>query len=82
MTEFWSSFVVVLTGILGIAALALLLSPKSSTVAVVNAASNGFSGALNTALNPFSGQGNIGGSSTSSGIGSLLGSGAASFLSY
>lgn len=55
MTEFTNSVVTVLLAILGIAALALILSRQSTTSDVLNAGSNAFSGALRTALSPQTG---------------------------
>ena len=41
--------------IIGIAALSVLLSPKSTTVAAIQATASGFSNALGTAMTPVTG---------------------------
>ncbi len=65
----------IIAGITGVAILALILSPKSNTVAVLGASSSAYSNALATALGPVTGytpSGN-GGFSSSSGFGAGFG---------
>ena len=56
----------IVAGITGVAILALILSPKSNTVNVLNASSQAYSGALATALGPVT-------SYTPSGVGGFAG---------
>lgn len=66
MTEFWNSVVTILIAIIGIAALALIVSRQSNTTGVLTAGSQAFSGALATALSPVTGasSGGLGGGLT------------------
>ena len=67
-----TSVVTVLTGIIGVAIIATLVSKNANTAGVIQAGSQGFSTMLNTALNPYSGSG--------TGLGGLTGGGASSML--
>ncbi len=49
------SVVTILTAIVGVAILALLVSKKSNTAAVIQSAASGFSNALGTAVSPVTG---------------------------
>ena len=65
--QFLTSVVTVLTAIIGVAILAVLVSPSSQTANVLKAGGNAFSGILGAALSPTTGTG------LTSGINSLLG---------
>jgi PRD1 phage membrane DNA delivery len=52
-----TSIVTVITAIIGVAILAVLVSPKAQTSAVIGAASRGFAADLGAALAPVSGGG-------------------------
>jgi hypothetical protein len=54
--KFLASGVTILTGIIGVAVIALLVSRQANTSAVIGASASGFSGALCTALSPITGQ--------------------------
>lgn len=75
MGEFGKEAVAILTAIIGVAILAVLLSSKSNTVAVLGAASSGFGNILATAMSP------ITGNATSGGFGGFTGGGSSSPLS-
>jgi hypothetical protein len=45
-----TAFVTILTGIIGVAVLAMLVSPKADTVNVIGASASGFGCALKTAI--------------------------------
>lgn len=60
-----TAMVSVVLGIIGLAALATLLSPKAQTTQVIGAASKGLSMSIGAATNPYSG------SSASLGLGSF-----------
>jgi len=49
------SIVTILTAIVGVAILALLVSRRSNTAGVIQAAASGFSNALGTAVSPVTG---------------------------
>jgi len=53
--SFLTSIVTVATAIIGVAILAVLVSPKSQTAQVVQAGGSAFSGVLGAALSPVSG---------------------------
>lgn len=55
MTEFWNSTVTIALGIIGIAALALVVSRQAQTPQVLQAAGAAFSGALSAAEAPVTG---------------------------
>lgn len=61
-----NSVVTVLVAIIGVAIIAVLVSNNAQTSQVIGAASQGFSGALGTALSPVTGSGGL--SSTFSGF--------------
>lgn len=71
--NFVGSMVVVLTGIIGVATLAVLVSKNAQTPAVISAGGNAFSNALSVAVSPVTG-GSSGGYSSGQSInlGSLL----------
>jgi hypothetical protein len=50
-----ASIVTVLLAVIGVAIIAVLVSPKASTSAVIGAGSKGFSGILGSALSPITG---------------------------
>lgn len=54
-SNFLGSMVVVLTGIIGVATLAVLVSKNSNTANVIGSAGSAFSGALNAATAPVTG---------------------------
>lgn len=61
MSHFGDQVVAILTAIVGVAILAVILSPRSRTVDVINSASEGFALALGTAISPITGtQGSFG----------------------
>lgn len=62
-------------GILGVATLAVILSPKATTSAVIGTTGQAFSGSLATALSPVTGS-NAGAGVYSSSFGTGFGSGA------
>lgn len=53
--NFVGSMVVILTGIIGVATLAVLVSKNANTAGVIGAAGTAFSGALNAATAPVTG---------------------------
>lgn len=53
--NFLGSLVVILTGIIGVATLAVLVSKNANTGGVIGAAGTAFSGALNAATAPVTG---------------------------
>jgi hypothetical protein len=53
--NFVGSLVVILTGIIGVATLAVLVSKNANTSGVIGAAGQAFSGALNAATAPVTG---------------------------
>lgn len=53
--NFLGSLVVILTGIIGVATLAVLVSKNAQTSSVIGAAGTAFSGALNAATAPVTG---------------------------
>lgn len=53
--NFLGSLVVILTGIIGVATLAVLVSKNANTSGVIGAAGTAFSGALNAATAPVTG---------------------------
>lgn len=55
--NFVTGIVTVVVGIIGLASLAVILSPKASTANVIQAASSGLALNLTAATNPFSGGG-------------------------
>jgi hypothetical protein len=61
--NFVGSLVVILTGIIGVATLAVLVSKNANTAGVIGSAGQAFSGALNAATAPVTGssQGSFGG---------------------
>ncbi len=59
MNSILNGVVVVITAIIGVAILAVILSPKSQTAEVLKAGSGAFSGALGTALSPIVGGNNF-----------------------
>lgn len=63
-SNFVGSLVVILTGIIGVATLAVLVSKNANTSQVIGAAGTAFSGALNAATAPVTGAtGGLGGGS-------------------
>lgn len=56
-----NSVVTVAVAIIGVAIVAVLVSKNANTSQVISSASQGFSGALSTALSPVSGGGGFGG---------------------
>lgn len=50
-----TAVVTILTAIIGVAIIAVLVSQKANTVAVIGASGNAFTGALGTALSPITG---------------------------
>ena len=56
-----NSLVTVALAIVGVAIVAVLVSNNANTSAVIGAASQGFSGALGTALSPVTGSGGMSG---------------------
>jgi hypothetical protein len=69
--QFTASIVTVLTAIIGVAIIAVLVSPNAKTGQVIQAGSQGFSTALGTALSPVTGSSNGFGSIGSFGGGVL-----------
>ena len=65
MNEVVSFAAAVVTAIIGVAILAVLVSPNSQTAGVIQAATGGFSSILSTALSPVSGSGGGGGNFSS-----------------
>lgn len=57
--NFLGSMVVILTGIIGVATLAVLVSKNANTAGVIGAAGSAFSGALNAATAPVTGSGGL-----------------------
>lgn len=72
-----TSVVTVLTAIIGVAIIAVLVSKQANTTGVIQAGGSAFSGALGTALSPVTGASSFG-----SNLGSGIGFGGASELSY
>ena len=71
-----NSVVTVAVAIIGVAIVAVLVSKNANTTGVIQSASQGFSGALGTALSPVTG-------SSSGGLGSLSGwNGSAGTLNF
>jgi hypothetical protein len=62
MNSIMGGVVTILMAIIGVAILAVLVSKQANTTNVIGAASQGFSGALGTALSPITGNA-LGGSS-------------------
>lgn len=54
-----TAIVSILMAIIGVAILALLLSPQAQTTSVLQAGGQAFSGVLNTALSPVTGSTNL-----------------------
>lgn len=61
MDQFWTTLTTVLVGIIGLATIAVVLSPKAQTSNVINAGSSGFAQLLGAATAPVTGQSPIGG---------------------
>lgn len=57
-----SGIVTVAVAIVGVATLAVLVSPKAQTPAVISSAGNAFTSALGAAVSPVTGGGGLGGS--------------------
>lgn len=76
MTEFWNSIVTVLLAVVGIAALALIVSRQSNTTGVISTGGQAFSSILGTALSP------VTGAATGGGLPFLNPTSAQSFPSY
>ena len=57
MGHFMESIVTILVAVLGVATLAVILSPKSQTSSVLGAGGKAFSGILGTALSPVTNSG-------------------------
>lgn len=57
MNNMTESIVTIATAIIGVAILAVIVSQRSNTVGVINAAGSAFSGALGTAVSPVTGGG-------------------------
>jgi hypothetical protein len=55
MHPFTEALITIGSLIIGIAALALILSPKANTTGVIQATASGFSNALGTAMSPVTG---------------------------
>lgn len=60
MNEVWSGIVSVLLALVGIGALAVIVSRNANTMGVINAATGGFSTALGVAESPVTGAGGSG----------------------
>lgn len=56
MNDLWSGVITIAVAIIGVATLAVIVSKQSNTANVISAASQGFSGALATAVSPITGQ--------------------------
>jgi hypothetical protein len=67
-----TAIVSILMAIIGVAIIALLVSPSAQTGSVLQAGGSAFSGVLSTALSPVTGASSIGGilNSTAGGLGS------------
>lgn len=59
MNDVVSGVITVITGIIGVAILAVILSQKAQTVGVISAAGKAFAGSLQAATNPYSGGGGL-----------------------
>lgn len=55
-SHFGDQIVAILTAIVGVAILAVILSPRAQTASVISTASQGFAQALGTAISPVTGQ--------------------------
>lgn len=64
-----TSIVTILTAIVGVAILAVILSPKAQTANVITSGGTAFSGILNAAVAPVDGGGSLG--SFNTGIGNI-----------
>lgn len=62
MNQILNGVIVVLTAIIGVAILAVLVSPRAQTAQVLQAGQQAFSGALGTALSPITGGNSFAGS--------------------
>lgn len=74
MSDFNEKLTTVLVAIVGVAIVAVLVSNKSNTVGVIQAAASGFGNALNVAVSPVTGSsvaGNLSYPSSMGGFGNL-----------
>lgn len=55
MTEFWNSIVTILLAVIGIAALAIIVSKQANTTGVLSTGASAFSQILGTAESPVTG---------------------------
>lgn len=55
MDQFWTTLTTVLVGIIGLATIAVVLSPKATTASVVSAGAGGFASLLTAAEAPVTG---------------------------
>lgn len=60
MNEFWSTLTTVIVGIIGLATIAVVLSPKAQTAQVIGAGSGGLSELISSAVAPVTGTGYAG----------------------
>jgi hypothetical protein len=60
VSGFWPSIVAIATAIVGLAVVAVVLSPKAQTAAVIGAGFGGFSQSIQAAVNPYSGGSQLG----------------------
>lgn len=73
MSNIGEQITAILVAIIGVAILAVILSPRSQTANVITSASEGFSQMLGVAVSPITGQGFSGGSNTYAGGGFTTG---------
>ena len=57
--SFWPMMGVLITGLIGVASLALIISKNSNTTGVITSSFSGFSNALATALSPVTSSGSM-----------------------
>jgi FtsH-binding integral membrane protein len=57
--SFWPMMGVLVTGLIGVASLALIISKNSNTTGVITSSFSGFSNALATALSPVTSSGSM-----------------------
>lgn len=55
MNEFWESMVTILSGIIGVAMVAVIVSRNAQSPAVIQSAGSAFSNALDVAVSPVTG---------------------------
>lgn len=61
MDQFWTTLTTVLVGIIGLATIAVVLSPKATTAGVINSGASGFASLLTAAEAPVTGAQSFGG---------------------